>query len=1309
MATWQASAIGVGFAIIGAIVGTYLGGQGALGAQMGMSLGMAVGGAVGGLVGSSLYPDRPDLDKVPPPQPGENRVQVSSYGSPRGRMFGTVRKAGCLLKMQPIQETQHRTRGRENGVRFYRYELIYTSTFMIGFGPGPAIGISRLWCNGQIFYDARDPSGTYYPSGSADVSVTNLNRSVDRAEKYFTVYLGTETQEPDADLVAIFGASEVPAYRGEICVKFKDFPVGEYYGIPLIEAEIVMDGSVESEDLVYDFTTSFPGLTHHQAIDDDGNLIKYDSVSGRVVIFNGLSNVMLSSFIAPNPSGFEFRGLGFDPNTGLIIIGYGRTGSDYDTWARHYVVNTSGAQVTNWDTHTSSLYTGVYGTGGAGIFYAFNSDGMVVHYSTAAFYYFSWSYGSLMVLYEGIYGTEVDRVWGPNTTADVTSMGYAISKPVWADIPSFGVNMWGTAVPDFTPYIYLGDGSQYWKFRWSDLVKYTGVNTFTRGTMPNATLVSQSILNTRSGYAGALTSPAGDLLTYDTTYDELYIHSGITDTVKTRLAVLESGAGLDDVVADICAEVGISSSYVDVTALAPYTVLGYQIPRVMSARTALETLMRAYSFIAAEVDWELVFRLLGGSSVATIPDGDLGAAEGEIAEEQPFIETRSGGDIDLPSHLILSYESKARDYQTSAQSAYRADRPLQRVQNESLGLVMQDGQAKKVAEILLKRYWNRSGYRTTLPPYYNWLAPGDVITVRGKNMSIDSMSERGAVIAIECRAEPGGTYESPAEAQDIAFELVDISTDTYVPTVLLFDVPTLSVDHGQAGCYAAMFAVAGYNGGRLQRSADGGITWQDVAYFDTTPALVGQCTAALGTGLAGLLDYTAGVAVDMARSGGELASATDEELAAGANLAAIGSETDGYEIIQFKTAAESDGVYTLTGLLRGLYGTENKMDGHAAYENFVLLDDLAGIEFAGIDAALVGTAYRYRAVSPSGRAGTSFEYAATLLPIQPLPCASVRAGRNASGDVVMAWARADRYEFAYDDFPDNRDVPMSEVSEAYEIDILNPVTLEVIRTIEAASRTASYTQAQQTADGYPALVVDDDCAGTFGTNFTDNDTGSSASTFTDGVLRLYAVGSSGTSGANATASKVLNRQGQTVIGLRWNFDTAATELIEDYSTEIVVHKSSPTFATAAWSYGRPEHGVGNNSYLALAYHYSSGFYVTVVSRISGTQATVAQVAVTATDGQWVDIIWQIDWTAHTVTVWMDGVVIIDAAAFSSSLDAQVTSALQVTFRGNHYSGNYYYMDDIKIAHNMSAAGPVLIDLYQMSDAAGRGQAARVSI
>ena len=90
----------------------------------------------------------------------------------------------------------------------------YTSTFAISFSEGPVVGLARIWVNGQIFADYRDPSSPYYPTGDIGLASANLSTTIARAAAFFSVYLGTEVQTADSALSALLTAAETPTYRG---------------------------------------------------------------------------------------------------------------------------------------------------------------------------------------------------------------------------------------------------------------------------------------------------------------------------------------------------------------------------------------------------------------------------------------------------------------------------------------------------------------------------------------------------------------------------------------------------------------------------------------------------------------------------------------------------------------------------------------------------------------------------------------------------------------------------------------------------------------------------------------------------------------------------------------------------------------------------------------------------------------------------------------------------------------------------------------------------------------------------------------
>jgi hypothetical protein len=479
--------------------------------------------------------------------------------------------------------------------------------------------------------------------------------------------------------------------------------------------------------------------------------------------------------------------------------------------------------------------------------------------------------------------------------------------------------------------------------------------------------------------------------------------------------------------------------------------------------------MAAYNFDASEVDWKLYFRKRGTASIATIPQADLRAHPANAQAPDLSVETRTQ-DIELPTHFTLSYESKVRDYEIASQHAVRVDKSAFVTKSSALGLVMADDHAKQQTEILLKQFWtgrHRYGFSTGWK--YLKLAPGDVITVAGKDMRIAEMSDRGGIIDFQCTGEEAGVYTSAALADDLSIGATDLTADAYIPSFITLDIPPISEDWGSAGLTFALYGTdPEFKGGTIQRSTDGGANYLDVGYVGATRAAVGACTTTLVNGIEGCLDYTAGVTVNLAASENTLASATDDQLNAGSNLAAIGTGSS-WEIVQFKTATLVTGnTYALTGLLRGLYGTARFMAGHGSGENFVKLDSLVGLDFVGALTEAIGVAYLYRVKNASSAVGTSTSCVTGGLALECYPAQGPFGGFNAAGDCILTWRRGDRYEFAVADFPDGADIEMSELTESYEVDVIHPSTYAVLRTLTAVTPTVTYTAAQMSTDSYPS-------------------------------------------------------------------------------------------------------------------------------------------------------------------------------------------------------------------------------------------------
>ena len=474
----------IGGMIIGGVIGSMIY-PGA-----GTMAGIAIGGALGGIAGSVLFPDKVDINHPPPPAPHENRVQISTYGAPIPIQYGSGRLAGNIIYMQDVVETITRSRHRQDGVRYYEMVKTYTSTFAIAFCEGPVEGIARIWVNGKIFADYRNPTGEYYPAGSEELASSNLETSIARSLTYYRIHRGQDDQTADPSIAALIGAAETPAYRGLCYIVFIDFPVGEYSGVPTIEVEIgpyeignCISYDTTHEELflhaglsstiseTYDFSPH-PALMDVNALTPGGDLIKADSAARTLYVFQGVTPTVQSVLDLSAAIPYAISGVGCNPWNGRIIVGAGNGAAGYDRRTVHYVFEADGTYLSSWQ--DDSIY-------GGAPFYAFTPDErMAVQYKTSGYYSSGWQYGDAFVLYSTYLGTAIWRKWGPVDSTTPTAMlspGYLFgSRPVF-------------------DYLYLATNANYY-YRF-ELAELTDSGVFVRAVMPASAKIMTDIRNPR--------------------------------------------------------------------------------------------------------------------------------------------------------------------------------------------------------------------------------------------------------------------------------------------------------------------------------------------------------------------------------------------------------------------------------------------------------------------------------------------------------------------------------------------------------------------------------------------------------------------------------------------------------------------------------------------------------------------------------------------------------------------------------------------------------------------------------------------
>ncbi len=523
---------------------------------------------------------------------------------------------------------------------------------------------------------------------------------------------------------------------------------------------------------------------------------------------------------------------------------------------------------------------------------------------------------------------------------------------------------------------------------------------------------------------------------------------------------------LGRLVAQLMLEQGFSAF--DVTGLSGI-VEGFVIDRTMDVRAALGPLMRAYFFEAVESEGVIRFTHRGALIGAQTNDADLAVPQGSAAS--PLQLTRAQ-ETDLPATSKLTYIEADGDYRQAAIDARRQVTRSERVTGAALPLVMRQEEAIRIAETGLQDAWiAREQASFALPPSGLALDPGDLVSIQSSGRThvlrlariADGLAREAEAVA----TEPGifGALAAPAR------EFLPDSVPVFGAVDLLFlDLPLLRGDEIAHAPQMAASASPWPGSISIFRAAEDEGFVLDSAI--SAPAVMGETEGDLDPGPTSRWDR--GNLVRVRLFHGALECVSKISVLGGANVAAIGSEERGFEIIQFRNAElVAPDTYDLSVFLRGQAGTELQMETpHPAGSRFVLLS--GALRQAGLAAGERGLPFHWR-YGPAPLELSDPAYTARTLSFSGvgLRCLSpvhIRAARAPGGDVILSWIRRTRID---GDSWEQTDVPLGEDAEAYEVDVLSGSS--VLRTLFASAPTATYSQVDQVADfGSPpgVLIVD---------------------------------------------------------------------------------------------------------------------------------------------------------------------------------------------------------------------------------------------
>ncbi|MEC3911626.1 phage tail protein [Sphingobium sp. CR2-8] len=415
---------------------------------------------------------------------------------------------------------------------------------------------------------------------------------------------------------------------------------------------------------------------------------------------------------------------------------------------------------------------------------------------------------------------------------------------------------------------------------------------------------------------------------------------------------------------------------------------------------------------------------------------------------------RSGGAADgVPVALSLRHYDAARDYQAGVQRVTRPG-PGRQEQGMELPVVMAADAARGLVASRLAEAWTG---RTTMTLRCDWrslaFAPGAVVTVADVPglWRIEEREWEAMAVRLALRRVPGAGGALPSGASSGAI-VRQADAPHGVTTLILADLPQL-----KDGAATAPLLVA---------AASGGEGWRSAALFmmsgsgEATPvgrsaprAIMGTTLGALPVGGGTLVDRRHSLSVTLLAWDMVLGGADDAALGQGRNLCLVGQE-----LVQFETAVRTGPAsYRLSGLHRGLRGTEWAMAAHGVGEPFLLIEEerlvalgMVGETGAPLRVAAVGLGD----VEPV-EAGLVIGGAA-LTPPSPVHL----TGRAEGGGHVFGWVRRSRAGWRWSN---GGDAPLGEEVERYRITVMDGE--RIVRSAETGRPQWTYDGAMIGADG----------------------------------------------------------------------------------------------------------------------------------------------------------------------------------------------------------------------------------------------------
>ena len=502
---------------------------------------------------------------------------------------------------------------------------------------------------------------------------------------------------------------------------------------------------------------------------------------------------------------------------------------------------------------------------------------------------------------------------------------------------------------------------------------------------------------------------------------------------------------LSAVITEICGDAGVSVSSSDVRG----SFHGFLVSGVTTLKEAIDPLAAVFG-----LDWRvdeggLIASNQQTSAVKSISSDDLALTSDRtnaLRTVRPLTEHN-------PETLRLTLLDPDADYQPATRQI-GLEAEGDRAVHVRLPMALEGSQAEALATHMSERLaGDRTRHDLLISPARTDLRAGDRVTLPGvaEPLKVTALNRAGH-FALSL-SEP---IESFAETGGVAGE-ASPPAHTPRPDMLILDLPGLP---GREEDIRPLIAVSSDPWpGRVIIEAGVSSDALSVRGEALIPAQMGTLQSDLQGGASDR--WRPGLTVEIYLPDGEAISRTKGEVLNGANLIAIETASR-WMICAFETAdLIATDTWRLSGLLTGLFGTDDAaMIGASTGARCVLLDD--ALVMADLAAHELGQSLLWRATGPGMSAeSVETEQVITGEALQPWRPGHLRAKASSSGDIALSWTRRARHSADRWDLPS---VPLLEEQMAFRVEVLDGESL--LRTEEVGDTGWTYTSAMQADDGY---------------------------------------------------------------------------------------------------------------------------------------------------------------------------------------------------------------------------------------------------